>query len=113
VEVDQAATDAQQEASVAAASARGKWAQMKADAAAKVDDLQAKMDTWADQLDARIAANQADGAEPRTPSTLPRGRWTTRGWRCWTPSTPAPTPTSSSGQRAPSLHRRHRATTTV
>jgi hypothetical protein len=76
VEVDQAATDAQQEASAAAASARGKWAQMKADAAAKVDDLQAKMDTWADQLDARIAANQADGAEADAADAIDFAAWT-------------------------------------
>ena len=115
VDVDHAAKDAQQEQSAAAASARGKWAQLKADAAAKMDDLQAKMDKRADQLDARIAANQADGPRPtpRTPSTLPPGRWTACGWRCWDAIDAPPTPTSSSGQRAPSLHRRHRATTTV
>ncbi|HXQ57628.1 MAG TPA: hypothetical protein VOA19_17800, partial [Actinomycetes bacterium] len=39
VDVDQKATDARQDASAAAASARSKWAQMKADAAAKMDDL--------------------------------------------------------------------------
>jgi hypothetical protein len=44
VEVDQAAKDARQDASAAAASSRSKWAQMKADAAAKMDDLQTRID---------------------------------------------------------------------
>src|SRR4030095_5042734 len=40
VDVDLAAEDARQEVRAATASARGKWAQMKADAAARVDDVQ-------------------------------------------------------------------------
>jgi hypothetical protein len=49
---------------------------MRADAAAKVDDLQAKMDKWADQLDARIAANQADGAEADAADAIAFAAWT-------------------------------------
>jgi hypothetical protein len=55
--------DTRQQVGKAAASARSKWAQMKADAAAKLDDFEAKMDRLADQRDAKRAARQADGAE--------------------------------------------------
>jgi hypothetical protein len=59
--VDQAASDAQQDASAAAASARSKWAQMKADAAAKMDDLQARAEPSAD----RPARRPPDGDRTR------------------------------------------------
>jgi hypothetical protein len=52
VDVDLAAMDARQQVGEAAASARSKWAQMKADDAAKLDDFEAKMDRRADQRDA-------------------------------------------------------------
>jgi hypothetical protein len=52
VDVDLAAMNARQQVGEAAASARSKWAQMKADAAAKLDDFEAKMDRRADQRDA-------------------------------------------------------------
>jgi hypothetical protein len=52
VDVDLAAMNARQQVGEAAASARSKWAQMKADDAAKLDDFEAKMDRRADQRDA-------------------------------------------------------------
>ena len=61
--MDLAAKDARQQVGEAAASARSTWAQLKADAAAKLDDFEAKMDRRADQRDAKLAARQADGAE--------------------------------------------------
>jgi hypothetical protein len=63
VDVNLAAKDARQQVGDAAASARSTWAQMKADAAAKLEDFEAKMDKRADQQDAKLAARQADGAE--------------------------------------------------
>src|SRR4029453_13370224 len=44
-----------------------------------------------------------------TPSTTPSGRSTTRSWPCWTPSTPASTPTTWPRRRAPSQGRTSRA----
>jgi hypothetical protein len=44
VDVNLGVKDAKQEAGAAAASARSKWAQMKADAAVRMDDVNAKID---------------------------------------------------------------------
>ena len=76
VEVDLAAKDARQDARAAAASARSKWAQLKADAAAKLDDFEARMDRRADQLDAKLAASQADGAEADAADAIDFAAWT-------------------------------------
>jgi hypothetical protein len=74
--VDVAAKDARQQAGEAAASARSTWAQMKADAAAKLDDFEAKMDRRADQRDAKLAARQADGAEADAADAIEFAAWT-------------------------------------
>jgi hypothetical protein len=76
VEVDLAAKDTRQQVGEAAASARGTWAQMKADTAAKLDDFEAKMDRRADQLDANVAARQADGAEADAADVIDFAAWT-------------------------------------
>jgi hypothetical protein len=76
VEVDLAAMDARQQVGEAAASARSTWAQMKADAATKLDDFEAKMDRRADQRDAKLAARQADGAEADAADAIEFAAWT-------------------------------------
>jgi ElaB/YqjD/DUF883 family membrane-anchored ribosome-binding protein len=76
VEVDLAAKDARQQVDDAAASARSKWAQLRADAAAKLDDFDARMDRRADQLDAKLAAPQADGAEADAADAIEFAAWT-------------------------------------
>jgi hypothetical protein len=76
VDADLAAKDARQQVGEAAASARSKWAQMKADAAARMDDFDAKMDRRADQLDAKVAASQADGAEADAADAIDFAAWT-------------------------------------
>jgi hypothetical protein len=76
VDGDLAAMDARQQVGEAAASARSKWAQMKADAAAKMDDFEAKMDRRADQRDAKLAARQADGAEADAADAIEFAAWT-------------------------------------
>ena len=76
VEVDLAAKDTRQQVGEAAASARGTWAQMKADTAAKLDDFEARMDRRADQLDATVAARQADGAEADAADAIDFAAWT-------------------------------------
>jgi hypothetical protein len=76
VDVDLAAKDARQQVGEAAASARSTWAQMKADAAAKLEDFEAKMDRRADQHDAKVAARQADGAEADAADAIEFAAWT-------------------------------------
>jgi hypothetical protein len=49
---------------------------MKADAAAKLDDFEAKMDRRADQLDAKVAGRQADGAEADAADAIDFAAWT-------------------------------------
>jgi len=76
VDVDLAAKDARQQVGEAAASARSTWAQMRAEAAAKLDDFEAKMDRRADQHDAKVAARQADGAEADAADAIEFAAWT-------------------------------------
>jgi hypothetical protein len=76
VDVDLAAKDARQQVGEAAASARSTWALIKADAAARMDDVDAKMDRRADQHDAKVAARQADGAEADAAAAINFAAWT-------------------------------------
>ena len=76
VDVDLAAKDTRQQVGEAAASARSTWAQLRADAAAKLDDFEAKMDRRADQHDAKVAARQADGAEADAADAIEFAAWT-------------------------------------
>jgi hypothetical protein len=75
VDLDLAATDARQQVGEAAASARSRWAQLKADAAAKLDDFEAEMDRRADQRDVKLAARQADGAEADAADAIEFAAW--------------------------------------
>jgi hypothetical protein len=74
--VNLAVKDARQQAGEAAASTRSKWAQMKADAAARIDDFQAKVDRRTAQLDAELAANDADRAESDAAAAIDYAAWT-------------------------------------
>jgi hypothetical protein len=76
VDMDLAAKDTRQQVGEVAASARSTWAQLKADAAAKLDDFEAKMDRRADQHDAKVAARQADGAEADAADAIEFAAWT-------------------------------------
>ena len=76
VEVNLAGMDARQQVDATTAKARSKWAQLKADAAVKLDDVQARMDRRADQLDAKVAARQADGAEADAADAIDFAAWT-------------------------------------
>jgi hypothetical protein len=76
VDVDLAGMDARQQVGEAAASARSRWAQLRADAAAELDDFDAKMDRRADQRDAKLAARQADGAEADAADAVDFAAWT-------------------------------------
>jgi HD-GYP domain-containing protein (c-di-GMP phosphodiesterase class II) len=76
VDADLAAKDTRQQVSEVAASARSTWAQMKADAAAKLDEFEARMDRRVDQRDAKVAARQADGAEADAADAIEFAAWT-------------------------------------
>ena len=75
LDIHVAVEDAQQRAGEAADSARSKWAQMKADAAAKMDDLKAKIDRRNAQHDARAAATDADWAEQDAADAIDYAEW--------------------------------------
>jgi hypothetical protein len=75
VDMDLAAKDAQRQAGEEAASARSKWAQVKADATTKMDDVKAKIDKRTQQLDAKAAANDADWAEGDAAAAIDFAEW--------------------------------------
>jgi hypothetical protein len=54
---------------------RSKFAQMKADAAAKMDDLQAKIDRRTRKMDAKAAANEAGWVEADAADALDYAEW--------------------------------------
>jgi multidrug efflux pump subunit AcrA (membrane-fusion protein) len=76
VDVNLGLKDAKQQAGTAADDAQNKWAQMKADAAAKLDDVKAKIDKRTDQIDARAAASDADWAENDAIAAIDYADWT-------------------------------------
>jgi hypothetical protein len=75
VDLDLGVKNAQQQAEQAADSARTKWAQMRADAAAKMEDAKAKIDKRSRQLDAKAAARDADWAEDDAADALDYAAW--------------------------------------
>jgi len=75
VDVSLAVKDVKQKAGEAAAGASSKWMQLKADAAAKVDDVKTKIDKRADQLDAKVAATDAELAESDAADAIDYAEW--------------------------------------
>jgi hypothetical protein len=74
-DVEQTVEESKQQASQAAGEARSKWAQMKADAAARRDDVKAKIDKRNRQLDADVAADEAAAAEAGAVDALDYAAW--------------------------------------
>jgi membrane protein involved in colicin uptake len=101
VDANLALKDAKQQAEEASDQAQSKWAQMKADASAKLDDVKAKIDARADQHDAKAAAKDADKAERDASDAIDYAVWlpTVRGSPCSTRWTRVPTQTN--GPRSP------------
>jgi len=52
-----------------------KWAQLKADAAAKMSDVKANIDKRTRQVDAKVAADDADWAEADAAEALDFADW--------------------------------------
>ena len=75
-DVEVAVDDTKQQAGVAADEARSKWAQMMADAAARREDVKAKIDKRTRELDAKSAAKEADWAESDAFAALDYAGWT-------------------------------------
>jgi hypothetical protein len=75
-DVEVAVDDTKQQAGVAADEARSKWAQMMADAAARREDIKAKIDKRTRELDAKSAAKEADWAESDAFAALDYAGWT-------------------------------------
>ena len=80
--IDQAQADlarsienARQDASLAADHGRATWAQLKADAAAKTSAAKTNIDKRIHQLDARVAADDADWAEADAADALDFADW--------------------------------------
>src|SRR5262245_46513508 len=74
-DVNAALTDTRQDAGPAANHAPSKWAQIKADAAAKAEDVKAKIDRRADQLDASTAAGEAEWTEKAAADAIDLAIW--------------------------------------
>jgi hypothetical protein len=75
-DVEVAVDDTKQQAGVTADEARSKWAQMMADAAARREDVKAKIDKRTRELDAKSAAKEADWAESDAFAALDYAGWT-------------------------------------
>jgi hypothetical protein len=75
VDLDLAGKDAKQKAGEATDQAHGKWARMKADASAKMEDVKAKVDKRNDQIDATMAATDADFAEADAADAIGYAEW--------------------------------------
>jgi hypothetical protein len=75
-DLDVTVEDTEQQAGVAAAEARSKWAQMKADAAARREDIKAKIDKRTRELDAKAATKEADWAETDALAAIDYSAWT-------------------------------------
>jgi hypothetical protein len=100
-DANKAVADAKQRTDEAADRAQSKWAQMKADAAARREDIKAKSTSGPISWTPRLQPTTQTG--PRrtqpTPSTTPSWLSPTHNWQCSTRSTRAPTQTN--GPRSP------------
>jgi hypothetical protein len=73
--LDQSVQNTRREVSQAADSARAKWAQLKADAAATRSDVKANIDKRTLHVDAKVAAKDADWAEADAAEALDFADW--------------------------------------
>lgn len=71
----QAIRNAQHRADQTTAEVRSKWAQMRADLSAKVEDVKARIDQRNRESDARAAANDADWTETNAADALDFAEW--------------------------------------
>jgi hypothetical protein len=74
-DLDRATQKAKQQADQAADRAGTKWAQMRADAAAKMENVKAKMDKRDRQMDAKLAASEAEWADADAVDAIYFAEW--------------------------------------
>lgn len=75
VDANLALKDTEQNLGKAAAEARSKWAQMKADASTKMAEAKAKMDQRGEKIDAALAENDAEMAEADATAAIDFAGW--------------------------------------
>lgn len=75
VDVDLGKPGAKSGGREAADKGQSKWAQMKADASARMEDVKAKIDKRNDQMDAEMAAADADFAEAEASDAIGYAEW--------------------------------------
>jgi hypothetical protein len=75
VDVHRVMEDARQRADQAATGAHSKWAQLRTDASAKMEDVKDKIDKRNRQLDAKAADREADWAESDAIAALDFADW--------------------------------------
>jgi len=81
VDLDLADKDAKQRAAAAGDRAQSKWAQMRADASSKVDNVKAKIDKRNTEIDAKLAENDAEWAESDALDAIDYAAWTVENAR--------------------------------
>lgn len=74
-DIDRATESARQRAGQVGGGAPSKWAQIRADAAAKMEDVKGKIDKRNRELDARAAASEANWAENDAIEALDFADW--------------------------------------
>ncbi|RYP85069.1 hypothetical protein EKO23_13880 [Nocardioides guangzhouensis] len=73
--LDESAQSARQQLSQVDDSARAKWTQLRADASAKLNDVKANIERRNRQMDAKVAAKDADWAEADSAEALDFADW--------------------------------------
>jgi hypothetical protein len=81
VDLDLASKDVHQKASETGDRAQSKWAQMKADATVKMDDVKAKIEKRNEERDAKAAATGAEWAEADARDAIDYAAWTVENAR--------------------------------
>ncbi|MFD8250580.1 hypothetical protein [Nocardia sp. NPDC059691] len=74
-QVDLEGTAAERKEGEATGKRQGKWAQIRADASAKMEDVKAKIDKRNDQIDANMAAAEAEFAEADASDAIAYAGW--------------------------------------
>ena len=67
--------DGKEQVGEAADRAQSKWTQLKSDVSAKMDELKTRADKRSDQLDAKVAGNDADWAEMEAADAIDYASW--------------------------------------
>jgi glycerol-3-phosphate dehydrogenase len=75
VDLSSAQRETEREVGSAPDETQSKWARMKADASAKMEDIKAKVDKRDEEIDADMAATDADFAEAEASDAIGYAEW--------------------------------------